>query len=70
MIEQLDPHDGRYTTIIEKVNELIDEVNSLRRDFEASVLNFDNHTHEYSVQRGGNTSGPLITMVDESRDRL
>lgn len=69
MIEPLDERDGRYTTIILKVNELIDEANSLRRDFEASVLNFDNHTHR-TLGLTDSTSGPLITMVDESRDQL
>lgn len=72
MIEKLDPHDGRYITLIEKMNEMIDEVNSLRRDFEASVQNFDHHHHDYLniPEEDNKTSYPVVTMVNESGDQL
>lgn len=38
MIEKLDPSDGRYSKIINKVNELVDAVNNQRRAIEATAI--------------------------------
>lgn len=70
MIEHADSRDGRYVTLINKVNEVIATVNELTKELEKARLDFDNHHHTTykGTECEGSTGGPIITMIDERED--
>lgn len=76
MIEKLDLNDGRYKVILEKVNEIVDVVNALDKQTQTIVLDFDNHTHDVLIGSPEffdslrHSTGPLVTMVNETNDNL
>lgn len=70
MIKKLDLNDGRFVSIMEKINELVDVVNELDKRAATAALDFENHTHSVIGINTGqeSTTGPLVTMVNDSDD--